>query len=124
MSNILDILKKKRNSTIINSITCDKGTEFKNNDFQEFCNKNEIQLYFVKGDGHKLGIINRFHRTLEEKLTIHFIAQNTVNWIDVVIDTIIYDYNHSVNRGIGIEPYKVTSFIEQLIVESKKRLRI
>ena len=120
MPTILDLLKKMESKTIINSITCDEGTEFKNIDFQEFCNKNDIQLYFVKGDGHKLGIINRFHRTLKEKLTQHFTAQDTVNWVDV-IDDIIYNYNHSVNRGIGIEPYKVTTFIEQHIVESKKK---
>lgn len=120
MPTILNLLKKMESKTIINSITCDEGTEFKNIDFQEFCNKNDIQLYFVKGDGHKLGIINRFHRTLKEKLTQHFTAQDTVNWVDV-IDDIIYNYNHSVNRGIGIEPYKVTTFIEQHIIESKKK---
>ena len=116
---INQLLKKMESKTIINSITCDEGTEFKNNQFEQFCSDNNINLYFVKGDGHKLGIINRFHRTLKEKLTQHFIANDTVNWIDV-IDTIIYNYNHSVNRGISIAPAKVTDFIEQKIIENKK----
>lgn len=115
---ILEALKKMEEKTIINSITCDKGSEFTNYEFKKFCKENEIILYFVT-DSHKLGIINRFHRTLKEKLTQYFISQNTVNWYDI-IDEIIYNYNHSYNRGIGNEPYKVNAFLEQRIIEKKK----
>ena len=41
------------------------------------------------------------------------------NWIDV-IDDIIYNYNHSKNRGIGIEPYRVNNAIETIIINSKR----
>ena len=53
-------------------------------------------LFFIKNDGHKLGIINRFHRTLQEKLITYFINSNTVKWVNAV-DDIIYNYDHSVN---------------------------
>jgi hypothetical protein len=119
MDQILEALKKMEAKTIINSITCDEGTEFKNSEFKDYCQKEDIELYFVKSDGHKLGIINRFHRTIKEKMSQYFTANNTVKWIDI-IDTLIYNYNHSVNRGIGIEPYKVNAFMEQRIVEKKK----
>ena len=42
-----------------------------------------------------------------------------VKWINA-IDDIIYIYNHSINRGIGVEPYKVNNFIEQQIIENAK----
>lgn len=119
MDVILEAFQKMESKTIINSVTCDNGTEFKNKIFQDYCEKENIQLYFVKSDGHKLGIINRFHRTLKEKLTQYFTANDTVKWIDI-IDDIVYNYNHSVNRGIGVEPYKVNSFMEQRIVEKKR----
>jgi hypothetical protein len=119
MNDILEALKKMEAKTIINSITCDEGTEFKNSEFKDYCQKEDIELYFVKSDGHKLGIINRFHRTLKEKMTQYFTANNTVRWIDI-IDTLIYNYNHSVNRGIGYAPIQVNSFMEQRIVEKKK----
>jgi hypothetical protein len=45
--------------------------------------------------------------------------ENKLNWIDV-IDDIIYNYNHSKNRGIGIEPYRVNNAIETIIVNSKR----
>ena len=49
---------------------------------------NHIKLFFVIGDGHKLGIINRFHCTLKEKLLKYFIASGSTRWIDI-IDKII-----------------------------------
>ena len=55
---------------------------------------------------------------MKDKLSIYFNTNDTVVWIDI-IDKIIYNYNHSVNRGIGIEPYKVKDFIENMIIQDK-----
>ena len=119
MHTILDMLKMMEKKTVINSITCDEGTEFTNSEFVKYCNEHNIELYFVKDDSHKLGIINRFHRTLKDKLKKHFIATDNLNWIDA-IDKIINNYNHTVNTGIGIEPYKVDAYIEHQIVTLKR----
>ena len=119
ITTILEAFQKMEKKIIINSVTCDDGTEFKNRQFKDYCEKENIQLYFVKSDGHKLGIINRFHRTLKEKMTQYFTANDTVKWIDI-IDDLVYNYNHSVNRGIGAAPYQVNSFMEQRIVEKKR----
>lgn len=116
---ILNFLKEMESKTIINSITCDEGKEFKNNEFIKYCTDNNIYLYFIKDDSHKLGIINRFHRTLKEKLTKYFLANDTVRWYNV-IDSIIDNYNRSFNRGIGIEPIKVNAFLENEIINYKK----
>ena len=45
---------------------------------------NNIKLFFVIGDSHKLVIINRFHRTLKEKLLKYFIASGSTRWIDII----------------------------------------
>jgi hypothetical protein len=119
MDTILNFLKDMEKKTVINNLTMDEGTEFTNNEFQNFCKDNEIKLYFVKDDSHKLGILNRFHRTLKDKLTKYFSAHNTTKWIDV-IDTIVNNYNHTINRGIGTEPYKVNTFIENNIIQKAK----
>ncbi len=78
MSTILDMLKDMEKKTVINSISCDEGLEFNNSEFIDFCEENNIELYFIKSDGHKLGIINRFHRTIKEKLTKYFTANDIV----------------------------------------------
>lgn len=119
METITNIIKKMEEETVINSLTCDEGSEFNNKEFLKFCEDNEIRINFIKNDSHKLGIINRFHRTLKNKLTKYFIAHNTVKWYKVYKD-IVNNYNNSVNRGIGIEPIKVNDFIENEIVKEKK----
>ena len=116
---ILDMLKMMEKKTIINSITCNLGSEFNNNEFIKYCKDNDIIIYFVKDDSHKLGIINRFHRTIKEKLQNYISDENELNWIDV-IDDIVYNYNHSINRGIGIEPYKVNNAIENDIINEMR----
>jgi hypothetical protein len=120
MEEILKMLKLMEKKTIINAITCDEGKEFVNNEFKNFCSENKIIIYYVKGDSHKLGIINRFHRTLKDTLKNYFV-DNNLKWVDV-IDDIIYNYNHTVNSGIGIEPYKVTNAIENNIINEKRNI--
>ena len=121
MKTILKMISDMEKKTIINSITVDKGSEFLNKEFIKFCEDNEISVFFVKGDGHKLGIINRFHRTLKDKLTKHFNATDSVRWVDV-IDKIIDNYNNTVNRSIGHAPKQVNTFIENDIITRKKEL--
>ena len=117
---ILDIMKQFHTAAVeIDTITTDEGTEFTNAFFTDYCNENNIKTFFVKGDSHKLGIVNRFHRTLKDKLLKYMTSQDTVRWIDV-IDKIIWNYNHTVNRGIGMEPYKANSFIQTEIIAEKK----
>jgi hypothetical protein len=41
-----------------------------------------------------------------------------------VIDEFVNNYNHTINRGIGYEPIKVNSFIENNIVQDKKQQTI
>ena len=119
MNTILDILKQMEKKTIINSIYCDEGTEFNNKEFKDFCEKESINLIMFKDDSHKLGIINRFHRTLKDKLTKYFNAEDSVRWVDV-IDDIINNYNNTINRGIGFKPIEVNSFIENYLIEQAK----
>ena len=120
METVLDLLKKMNSETKINAITCDSGSEFNNEMFKKYCKDNKIKLYFIISDGHLLGIINRFHRTLKEKIAEHFVATKKYNWIDS-LDKLIYNYNHSINRGIGIEPFRVSDLIEKMIIEKKKK---
>ena len=64
---ILNMLKDVHIKTDINAITCDLGSEFISTIFTDYCDKNNMTVYFVKNDSHKLGIINRFHRTIKDK---------------------------------------------------------
>ena len=118
---ILGFLESMEKKTIINSITCDEGSEFTNKAFVKYCEDHEITLYFCKNDKYKLGIVNRFHRTIKDKMReiINNDDDDKFRWIDH-IDKIIDEYNRSVNRGIGVAPIKANSFIENEIVQAAK----
>jgi hypothetical protein len=110
---ILKMLNKfKDNALEIEMITLDSGSEFTNHEAIEWFEENNIKTFFVVDDSHKLGIINRFHRTLKDKLNKYMIAHNNTRWVDV-IDKIIYNYNRTVNRGIGFTPLDASKPIVQ-----------
>ena len=119
MTTVINFMKQLEEQTIINVIEGDLGSEFNNYIFKEFCQEHNITLDLFKSDSHKLGIINRWHRTIKEKLSKYFDSYDTTKWIDI-IDKIVYNYNHSVNRGIGFKPVDVNDFKENLIRETKK----
>ena len=56
----------------INVLQGDLGNEFNNYELKQYCKDNNITLDLFKSDDHKLGIINRWHRTIKEKLTVEF----------------------------------------------------
>ena len=122
-SSIIDMLNDfLKNSLIIETITCDKGSEFTDGNVKKWFNENNIRVFYVKDDEHrKLGIINRFHRTLKEKLLKLFIAENSTRWIDN-IDKIIKNYNNSKHSGIyNFTPKEASKSIIMSYIISRKR---
>ena len=109
------------NALEIHTISCDFGSEFIAKDVKLWFEENEIEVYYIKDEGHsKLGIINRFHRTLKEKLNKSFIATGSVRWIDS-IDEIIKNYNNTINRGIGFTPREASkSLVESYLINKAK----
>jgi hypothetical protein len=116
---IINFIKDLEKKTEINVLQGDLGNEFNNYELKKYCDDNNIILDLFKSDSHKMGIINRWHRTIKEKLSAYFDAFDTVKWIDI-IDKIVYNYNHTVNRGIGYKPVDVNDFIENKIRQEKK----
>ena len=77
-------------------------------------------MFYVVGDSHKLGIINRFHRTLKEKILKYFISSGTTRWIDV-INKIIQNYNNTETRTIKCTPTEASNhFIQSMIIFNAK----
>jgi hypothetical protein len=92
-----------KNALIINSITSDSGSEFTSGASSEWFEKHKIKTFFWTGDSHRLGIINRFHRTLKQKLLKYMVATDSTRWIDIM-DKLIDNLNNTFNRGIGMTP--------------------
>ena len=75
MTSIIKVIKEMEKKTEINVLEADLGSEFNNQLLKDFCEKNEITLDLFKADGHKLGIINSWHRTIKKlsNILIHLI---------------------------------------------------
>ena len=100
-------IKEFIENTKCTSLTTDN--EFYNNDtVRKLLYEYKIDFYVEEPYEHsKLGIINRFHRTLRDLLNKYFIAYNTDRWIDV-IDDIIKNYNTRKHRTLGCSPNDIT----------------
>ena len=94
----------------IHNLTLDSGSEFTNKKVKKWFDDHDITTFFVIGDLHKLGIINRFHRTLKSKLNRYMTNKDNVRWIDHLA-TIIKNYNNTFNSGIGYTPREASKGI-------------
>jgi len=119
---ILNLFKEFHKSVPVFKIYGDLGSEFINLKFKKYLNDNNIESILFKSDSHRLGIINRFHRTLKSKISSFMIATNSVKWTQV-LETIIDNYNNTFNRGIQMKPIDAFNswFHESLIIQDKRR---
>ena len=97
-----------KDALIIHSITSDSGSEFTSGASTEWFKKHDVKTYFHTGDSHRLGIINRFHRTLKQKLLKYMIATDSTRWIDIM-KKLIENLNNTFNRGIGMTPMEASN---------------
>jgi len=102
----------------ISSFTSDNEF-YRNRKISALLAKNNIVHYVeISGEHSKLGIINRFHRTLREMLEKVMLHYRTKTWIDYV-DDIILNYNNRIHRTLGMSPSKMTS---KNVIELNTRL--
>ena len=101
-------LKEVVKITQPNILNTDLGSEFISNAFIKYMTSQGVTdiNYVDKGEHKKLAIVDRSVRTIREKLQKYMIMHHTNKYIDVLQD-IIYNYNHSYNRGIKKKPSEV-----------------
>ena len=82
------ILKERRPSKML----VDKGREFYNKDVQKL-----VELYSTEND-EKSWVIERFNRTIKEKIFKYFSANNTRKYVDV-LDLLVDQYNNTIHSS-------------------------
>lgn len=106
MQKVLDVAPPRTKSVpkIVNSIGADDA--FNTKAMVAWCTSNDIALYtdVAKEDhlskGDKLGIIDRFTRTLKDLINKHVTASQSVKWIDA-LDSIVDLYNQTPHSALG-----------------------
>jgi hypothetical protein len=98
-----EILKSNRRPK---HLQADKGTEFTNKEFKKLLSQNNVNFYVVQSD-LKACVIERFNRTIKEKMYRRFTSKNNYEYIDI-LPQLIDSYNKSYHRTIKMAPNDVT----------------
>ena len=95
-------------------IWTDAGKEFINKDFKKFLADNEIQLYQTYNEG-KAVVIERFNRTLKEKMWRYFTETNSNKYLDI-LPKVMSDYNNTIHSTVKMTP------TEESNIENKHKI--
>ena len=98
------VLKKGR---VPRKLHVDQGKEFYNSEFKALMQRYDITLYSTFSN-LKASICERFNRTLKGKMWNQFSLRGTYEWTDTV-DDLLFDYNNTKHRTIGMKPKDVTA---------------
>jgi len=88
-------------------ICSDQGTEFLNSSFQQLLIEENIG-FFVTVSEKKACIVERWQRTIKERMFRYFRFKNTFRYIDVIQD-IVKNYNNTIHSTTGIQPSNVNT---------------
>ena len=80
----------------------DKGSEFFNAIMKDLLSKNGVKLYTTKNE-EKSSVVERWNRTMKEKLFRMFSANNNTIYFDK-LDKLVNDYNHHFHSSIRMTP--------------------
>ena len=100
-----DIFEKRKPE----KLWTDKGTEFKNKDVKKL-----IEIYSTENE-EKSSIVERWIRTMKEKMWKYFTDNNTYKYIDVLPD-LVEDYNNTVHSSTKLTPIDASKKKNELTV--------
>lgn len=117
-SSLEPILKKHK----MKHFQTDQGTEWFNSQIKRLMVKYKINHYHTYSEV-KAGIIERWNRTLKEKLWRMFTAQGSYEWLSI-LPKIVKEYNGTVHRTIGLKPKDVRQKHVKGILERLNRRKM
>lgn len=85
----------------------DQGTEFLNATFRKLLKRRGIKAFSTKDATIKCGIVERFNRTIMQKIYRYFEFKNSRRYADVLSD-IVRSYNSTKHSSTGFAPSNIT----------------
>ena len=85
----------------------DKGKEFYNAKVKSVLETNNINHFSTENDDIKASIVERFNRTIQNRLHRWFTKNKSQRWVDVLSD-MTDAYNNTYHRSIKMKPVEVT----------------
>src|SRR5258708_33263398 len=105
------ILKSKRKPKMLTSDAC---SEFVNSIFQSFLRKLKIKHFITRNTEVKAAVVERFNRTIKEKIYRYMFHFRTKRFINVLQD-IVTNYNSTTHSRTKFIPSEVNKENEQLV---------
>ena len=106
MVKALDKIKKKLSPHRPLRVQTDDRKEFFDQTVQAWFKKQGWHHFSSKGDA-KAAVVERWHRTLKQRMYRAFTAQNSLKYLDL-LPKLIHTYNRTPHRSIGMAPIDVT----------------
>lgn len=97
----------------------DRGKEFLGTELQKFLKKNDIAFRVARNPDVKAAIVERFNRTLKERMWRYFTHRNTHRYIDI-LQQLVYAYNHAKHSSIKMEPAAVTLYNADIAIDNMR----
>ncbi|XP_018370871.1 PREDICTED: uncharacterized protein LOC108766206 [Trachymyrmex cornetzi] len=97
----------KSEGRVLVYLQTNKGNEFVAQSMQKFLKENDICFRVTRNPDVKAAIVERFNRTLKERMWSYFTHKNTRRYIDVLQD-IAHVYNHTRHASTRMQPAIVT----------------
>ena len=91
---------------VVKHLHTDGGKEFFNNMLKKFLMQKGVNHYATHSE-YKASVVERFNRTLKNKLYRIFTYRNSFKYLDI-LDSVLKSYNDSVHRSTGFAPSQVT----------------
>ena len=117
------MINSKRKPSLIES---DRGKEFYNNIFQDFLNKNNIEL-FSRNTSYGAVFAERFNRTLRDLLKKIVFERGDANWIDI-LTTISKQYNNRTHSSTKLTPIQASlikneEYVYNNLLDKRKKVK-
>lgn len=109
-----DIFQKSKTAPV--HLQTDNGVEFHNKFFKNLMSQNNIKFYSTYSI-LKASVVERFNRTLKNKMWKKFSLQGSYKWINI-LDALVKEYNRTKHRTIKMAPNNVNCNNEKLILQT------
>jgi transposase InsO family protein len=88
-------------------LTTDQGSEFTNKTIEQLMRDQNIKhLTAQVRDHNRMGLVERYNKTIRMKLSRLFAINRDHNWYDYIKD-IVHGYNHTVHRTVQEKPIDI-----------------
>ena len=99
----------RRDRRIPKRVQTDQGREFENSHVRSLFRRRNIELFSIKS-AYKAAVVERFNRTLKDRLWRYFTANITLTWArNGALSDAVYAYNRSVHRTLKRRPIDIAS---------------